>query len=569
MNIEEVLKYAPSYSMAEEGEDDESEANETNHHFNKKRKIDSAGTSKTFNHGLSVVDIDKIIEDSDRNEVKEVNENDLKRLISLFERRLNKNQEMRIKHSDNPSKFMDSELELFDTIKEMHTLSTHPALYEFFINQNTVPKLLGLLSHENTDIACAVVELIEELTDLEDIQEIDQVGILIDTLIDHQIVLLLVNNMERLDEKVKEESEGIHNSLEIIENLTDYNPKLGKDSKQLLSWLLKKLKSKPQYNANKLYSSEILNILLQNSEENRIILGTLKGIDILLHVAAYYKRHDANSEDEEEYMANLFNCICSSLQSCEKNRELFYNGEGLELMNLILKEKRPKESNSEVRVFACKVLNHCLSTEKMDKLLAMCCDKFIEILGLRVLMPIFQKPNSIIGHRRKKRQSAIDEVEEHTISILLSLLRNCKPDNVKRIMNKFVELNMVKTERLVELFLKYTERLTLLEDRLRSEGYDVKDEETREVLYPRLMEGGLFQLQLICHTILIISNHSNIIGQFENQQYTVKERIHKLLNMYKNAQTNHLDTIRSISIDYSKEKNEIEAAELVELVKLF
>ena len=203
MNIDEVLQYAPSLSVAEEEQTDEPSTS-------KKRRIDSVSSS---NNVLSSVDIDKIIEESDKNGVKEVNEADLKRQIAQFERRLNKNQEMRIKHSDNPSKFMDSEFELFDTIKELHTLSTHPSLYEFFINQNAVPKLLGLLSHDNADIACSVVALIEELTDLEDIQEIDQVVRLIDCLIDHQIVLLFVKNMERLDENVKEESDGIHNSL--------------------------------------------------------------------------------------------------------------------------------------------------------------------------------------------------------------------------------------------------------------------------------------------------------------------------------------------------------------------
>lgn len=204
MNIDEVLQYAPSLSVAEDGESAEPGPS------SKRRRLDGVPSSS---HHLSALDIDKIIEESDKTDVKEVNEADLKRLISQFERRLNKNQEMRIKFYDTPAKFMDSELELFDTVKEMHALSTHPSLYQFFINQNAVPKLLGLLSHENTDIACASVALIGELTDNEDLKEIDEVGTLIEAFIEHQIVLLLVNNMERLDENVKEESEGIHNSL--------------------------------------------------------------------------------------------------------------------------------------------------------------------------------------------------------------------------------------------------------------------------------------------------------------------------------------------------------------------
>ena len=41
----------------------------------------------------------------------------------------------------------------------------------------------------------------------------DEVAILMDSLLDSQIIVLLVNNMERLDESVKEESDGIYNSL--------------------------------------------------------------------------------------------------------------------------------------------------------------------------------------------------------------------------------------------------------------------------------------------------------------------------------------------------------------------
>lgn len=265
-------------------------------------------------------------------------------------------------------------------------------------------------------------------------------------------------------------------------------------------------------------------------------------------------------------MANLFNCLCSAVQSCYKNRELFFKGEGLELMNLILKEKRKKDSNTEARVFAFKVLNHCLSTEKPDDLLSQCCDKFIEILGLRVLMPVFQKPSSILGHKRKKKQSAVDEVEEHSLSIILALLRFSKPENLNRVLNKFVELEMVKTERLIELYLKYSERLMQLDQALRREGYDLEDEESKDRLYPRRMEGGLFLLQLICHTILFVCSQEEARGQCENKECTARERIYKLLNMHKSASLNHIDFIKSIVLDYAKEKNEHEASELIELV---
>lgn len=72
----------------------------------------------------------------------------------------------------------------------------------------------------------------------------------------------------------------------IIENLTEYKQDLSKDMKPLIHWILRKLKSKPHFHDNKLYASEILSILLQNSDENRNLMSQLDGIDILLRIAS-------------------------------------------------------------------------------------------------------------------------------------------------------------------------------------------------------------------------------------------------------------------------------------------
>lgn len=56
----------------------------------------------------------------------------------------------------------------------------------------------------------------------------------------------------------------------------------------LLNWILKRLKAKMAFDANKLYCSEILSILLQGTPENRQLLGDQGGIDILLQQLAVY-----------------------------------------------------------------------------------------------------------------------------------------------------------------------------------------------------------------------------------------------------------------------------------------
>ena len=56
---------------------------------------------------------------------------------------------------------MDSEVELHETIHEMHAVATVPDLYPIMVQLNSVPSLLELLSHENTDISVAVVDLLQ------------------------------------------------------------------------------------------------------------------------------------------------------------------------------------------------------------------------------------------------------------------------------------------------------------------------------------------------------------------------------------------------------------------------
>jgi beta-catenin-like protein 1 len=114
------------------------------------------------------------------------------------------------------------------------------------------------------------------------------IEILVEALLSKQICALLVQNLERMDESVKEEANGVHTTLGIFENIMELRPAVVVDiGKQgLIPWLLKRIKAKMSYDDNKLYSSEILSILLQNNEENRTLVGEIGGIDILLQQLA-------------------------------------------------------------------------------------------------------------------------------------------------------------------------------------------------------------------------------------------------------------------------------------------
>lgn len=71
---------------------------------------------------------------------------------------------MRIKFSDDASKFLNSELELNTAIQEMHSIATVPSLYGIVVETNALDTLLQLLGHENIDIVAATVHLLQVYT---------------------------------------------------------------------------------------------------------------------------------------------------------------------------------------------------------------------------------------------------------------------------------------------------------------------------------------------------------------------------------------------------------------------
>lgn len=442
--------------------------------------------------------IQQLLDQDTPSEVDMHSELTLKRMILLFEKRTLRNHEMRIKFPDNPEKFLESEMELFEIIKELHVLAAMPDLYSLFVDLNAVQSILELLSHENTDIAAAVINLLQELTDTDSNNENNQ-GIedLVDNLISNDLFGLLVNNLDRMNESISEEYTCVHDTLSIFENIIDIRSDLidtiGKQG--LLHWILKRLHVRRMYDTNKAYAVEMLAILVHSSVSNRLLLGELNGIDVILQQLAYYKRYDPDSTEETEMMENLFDCLCSCLLD-EVNRRRFLEGEGLQLMNLMLREKKYSRNGS------LKALDHAMS----GPFGADNCNKFVEILGLRTLFPLFMKTPK----KSKKRTTSIEEHEEHVLSIIASLFRHCLVPQRQRLISKFIENDLEKVDRLMELHFKYSEKVDTVDaevEKLRQAEKDViPEDKLEEEMYLYRLDRGLYILQLIDYIILEISS---------------------------------------------------------------
>lgn len=309
------------------------------------------------------------------------------------------------------------------------------------------------------------------------------------------MIALLVQNLEHLDEKVREDADGVHNTLAIVENMSELkNAEVcaAAGGQGLLAWLLRRVRVR-QYDANKLYAAEVLAILLQGHEANQRLLGERDGIDMLLQSVAYYKRRDPTGVDEIEMMENLFDCLCSAL-TFAPNRDRFLQGEGLQLMILMLKEKKLSRHS------ALKVLNHAMCNAEG----AGNCAKFVEVYGLRSLFPAFMRTPK---HASKRVTSSETEYEEHVCSIIVSLFRNVRGPGRDRLISKFLESDHEKVDRLMELHFKYLRRVEAEDERIRRERKlnaeaEAESDDLEMEAYMRRLDAGLFSLQLVDYIIL-------------------------------------------------------------------
>ncbi|KAL2942873.1 Beta-catenin-like protein 1 [Bienertia sinuspersici] len=358
----------------------------------KRRREDSANDDahpsfpNSDNNGVDLSLLDAI--EKSHSTVETLDLKTLKKLVLSFERRLRDNIEARLKYADQPEKFADSEVELHEELQKLKLLAAAPELYPELVNFNTVPSILGLLNHENTDIAVDVVSLLQDLTEEDVLEDNDEPAkVLVDNLVENNVLELLVQNLLRLNENDHDEANAIHTTLATIENLIEVKPQVSEivcEKTKLLRWLLGKIKVK-EFDGNKEYASEVLAILLQNSTTNQKRLGQMNGVDVMLQAVAMYKSKDPKSSEEEEMLENLFDCLCCLLMPLE-NKERFVKAEGVELMIIIMKQKKLAYGS------AVRALDFAMTKYPPA------CERFVDVLGLKTAFSAFMgKASSILS----------------------------------------------------------------------------------------------------------------------------------------------------------------------------
>ncbi|GMH11286.1 hypothetical protein Nepgr_013127 [Nepenthes gracilis] len=497
-------------------------ANAGNLHSLKRRREDDGvdNDDEDYDYPLpqsngNTTDVDlSLLEEVEKsqNAVEVLDVKTLKKLVLSFERRLRDNIEARLKYPDQPEKFADSEVELHEELQKLKLLAGGPELYPELVNLNAIPSILGLLHHDNTDIAIDVVSLLQDLTDEDVLEDNDEPArILVDSLVENNALELLVQNLFRLNEADSDEMAAAYNTLATIENLIEVKPAVSEivcEKTKLMRWLLGKIKVR-EFDGNKQYASEILAILLQNSSANQKRLGQMNGVDVVLQAVAMYKSKDPKSSDEEEMLENLFDCLCCLLMPLE-NKERFVKAEGVELMIIIIKQKKSAYGS------AIRALDFAMTKYPPA------CERFVDVLGLKTAFAAFMGKIPISKKNKKERYQ--EDIEERIVSIIASLFGGIlRGSRRERLLSKFVENECEKIDRLMELYVRYSDRLKAEIKRL--DQLDLDDlEMDEEERYNRKLESGLYILQLIA----VILAHL-----WSSEHLRMRARIELLLKQHK------------------------------------
>ncbi|KAI5860832.1 DUF1716-domain-containing protein [Durotheca rogersii] len=412
----------------------------------------------------------------------------LRRTAINFEKRINKNAELRAKFEGEPQKFIASEADLDTDIKALSILAEHPELYPEFARLGCVASLVGLLAHENSDIAIDAIEIVNELTDEDVAADDDQWNALVNALLEADLLGLLVSNFERLDEDQEADRSGVYYALSVVENLCGRTVTAEKiaEREELLKWLLRRIQIKEKtVSQNKQYAAEVLAILVQTSAKNRRRLASLDAVDIMLQLVAPYRKHDpGKGGEEEEYVENLFEALACLVDEPE-GKTKFVEAEGVELCLIMLKEGKMS------KVAALRLLDHAVGGRGAAAT-AEVCRRVVGAGGLKNIFTLFMK------------KGLDGRAAEHLIGVFASLLRRLPADSPERVraLAKFAEKDYEKTRKLAALRREYAARLAAADEAMRAEREgaeddDDDDEDAAEERFSRRLDAGLFCLQTL------------------------------------------------------------------------
>ena len=219
----------------------------------------------------------------------------------------------------------------------MQNLAAYPDKFHIFLSTKGPSILLSIMNHENLDIIMDVISILAEFTEVEFMLENEKNMKFLDHLMSTQSIHLAINHLADLNPAKQSDASSIHKILTLIENMSDLRPSICNSlitdtnlANSLISIINVKFVIENNLSHNELYASEVLSIIVQNSEKARKCFGKSGLLEVLIQRPKTLSKTERTLGREEfEYLGNISNAICSIMMIPE-TRNLFRRLEGIE-----------------------------------------------------------------------------------------------------------------------------------------------------------------------------------------------------------------------------------------------
>ncbi|KAJ2326759.1 hypothetical protein GGI00_004655, partial [Coemansia sp. RSA 2681] len=450
----------------------------------------------------------------------------VQRMVVRLERAVSKNTEDRIKHTNSPQLFSESEADLDEALQRLLLLANDVQYLKTLEDLGALPTLVGLMAHENADITLDVIQFVVEVTaedawshEGESTEERELVSAFVRALAAQEFFEVLGQNLRRL----KEDSEsfegeadrtGVFQTLSLIENIVSLDSAMVgpvATAMDLFEWLRMRITrsvykgSAAQADPNQQYAAEIVSILLHSNWQHRVEASTSQLGLTLLECLAKYKKRTPEDKVEMEYLENIVDSICMMV-STRAGKSAFIESEGVELL-LVLQQQQQHVA----RLLSLKILDYSMSPTYPDPatkdvgedefvqskaLAASIAKRYIDNRGLKHLFSIMMHQGKGGVQRLYKRHP---ETDERAVSCLASLFRLTSRDSPEhwRLLAKFASTQTdnsswkLYVDRIVELNIEYYERVEGVEARAAGDSDSDNESDSEMEQYTRRLDAGL------------------------------------------------------------------------------
>jgi len=256
---------------------------------------------------------------------------------------------VKFEFSKTPEQWIKAEAAIHKLVRQLGGVAAYPRLMRVFIDNAGISLLAEVLTSHNLDLCSDAVRFILEMSEIEvdeDDDDLLQIGLLLaEQTLASSIPHALSSLLSRLNLDKDEQRETSFEVLGIFENLFELLPSAASvvgTKTGLLEWIIGLLlpTGGPRqllltHTDNALYASELLSILLQESEVQKY-LATIHKEGAFLSFFRELQELPQCPADFKETILNLFNSQALALLH-RPNQEAFQQGEGIDIMLRLLK----------------------------------------------------------------------------------------------------------------------------------------------------------------------------------------------------------------------------------------